>query len=552
MAGRRGFSVWIAAAVLPVLTASGACAQDQTPARPGATDTNTISQVFQDASSEACDAKNGSSPNVDGYDPAYCMKQTTTNGKCAPIGGADTTLAGQAGNNCYYCQPKLAASLNVIVVPMDLANAAYKQGFQCSAVLSDAVCYLACYGTGKFAPPAGTMSGGASTGGGTGQSTQTNGIPPIKNENARSPLVGHLIYDYSDACHPAGVEQYDVCDYPNLPRPAGCVCPTKAAAPTPAPGVKTPAGPTVRKVPDWTDTLTANATTILQNAGRISKAMTDSMDVTKHNNVGITVAAFGYLGAVGKLLGTVARQLNLLAAAKALQAAQATTVVELSNEAAAESGAVASQAEQAVTQLGKTGGTPTGGPTGTVMPAPPVNAAMGGGIGNLGYQTGMVLDTDAMLAGTLPAQGETLNCAILSCARMTQILQQNSSILQAIDKMWAGGGKMNPTQMVAALQKIGIGAQVGTDTTAEMTAVTSQLQAGNPVIAGVYLGGTRAAVAATGQSLETAQVHALVLEGLETQAGVAGVKVYDPMGWVYWQPLATFEEYFTQVFVHPL
>jgi hypothetical protein len=29
------------------------------------------------------------------------------------------------------------------------------------------------------------------------------------------------------------------------------------------------------------------------------------------------------------------------------------------------------------------------------------------------------------------------------------------------------------------------------------------------------------------------------------------LKIYDPMGWIYWQPIKTFEKYFTEEFVFP-
>ncbi len=520
MTERRGFSVWIAAAVLPVLAANGARAQDQTPASPGATDT-TISQVFQDASSKACDAKNGSSPNVDGYDPAFCMKRTTTNGKCADIGGANTTLAGQAGNTCYYCQQDpFPASYTVFLVAMDVSEAAYKQGFSCSAVLSDAACFLACYGTGKFAPPPGTAgtSGGtiASSGAEPGSGSTPSTAAPTQK------LQGYIT-NATDACYPAGPKNYNACDYPNVVKPAGCVC---SPAPQPAkPAVqptKTPATPTVRTVPDWSDTLTADAQTLLQNAGRISKAMTDAMDVTKHNNVGIGVGLMSSFGAVGKMIGVVAQQYKLLAAAKAIAAADQTPILAIASEATAESGTLASQAEEAAAQLGKTGGSPVGKTMGS---------ASGG---TAGYMEGA---TDLAAATTLPAQGSAPVCGVLSCARIAQLLQANVSTLRVVDAIRAGPAGMTAQQIAAGLQKIGINAQMATG----MTNMMNQVRAGTPVIVGVkVVGGS------------DSPLHALVVEGLETQGGVSGLRIYDPLGWTYWQPIKAFQSYFDDVFVHPL
>ena len=47
-------------------------------------------------------------------------------------------------------------------------------------------------------------------------------------------------------------------------------------------------------------------------------------------------------------------------------------------------------------------------------------------------------------------------------------------------------------------------------------------------------------------------MHAIVIEGIETRAGVAGLTIYDPVGWVYWQPIKVFQKYFTQQFVMPI
>jgi hypothetical protein len=181
-----------------------------------------VSGVYQDAASGACDAKNGSSPNVDGYNPAFCRKSimSTTvttrtanrnGGKCDPIGGQDTTLAGQAGNTCYYCQQDVySAGTNVIVVAQDAGDAAYKQGFVCAVAESDP-CYLMCAGPQAFVPPPGVTQMPPADWG-----VKPTGPQPMKFEQG--------ISNAPDPCYPAGPKQYNACDYPNLPRPAGCEC----------------------------------------------------------------------------------------------------------------------------------------------------------------------------------------------------------------------------------------------------------------------------------------------------------------------------------------
>lgn len=236
-AGKR-ICVWLQAGALVLALAAiaasgiGAWAQGQTQAVAQSSgqsvdefaNNSSPATVYQDAYSSNCDEKNGTSLAMDSPDPARCFDRPAANGQCSSIGGEDSTFAGQTGNLCHYCQGTGPLPGNEIVVPNEsggAATAAYQQGYVCSANPGDN-CYLTCYGTKKFTPPAGTTLKA-----GTGEE---GGPPPIKNANARSPLVGHLIMDVPDACHPAGVEQYNVCDYPNLPRPAGCTCPGKAPA----------------------------------------------------------------------------------------------------------------------------------------------------------------------------------------------------------------------------------------------------------------------------------------------------------------------------------
>jgi hypothetical protein len=57
-----------------------------------------------------------------------------------------------------------------------------------------------------------------------------------------------------------------------------------------------------------------------------------------------------------------------------------------------------------------------------------------------------------------------------------------------------------------------------------------------------------------GQSVPGVDIplHAVVVEGLETRAGALGLKIYDPAGDTYWQPLSTFRKFFTGEFVTPI
>ena len=114
---------------------------------------------------------------------------------------------------------------NWIVVPNDgsgAATAAYQQGFQCAGNPGDN-CYLTCYGRGSFKPPPGTTLKATTGTGGTQPKLQGN------------------VSNASDPCYPAGPKNYYVCNYPNLPRPAGCTC-----SKTPAPQAATPPKPPAR------------------------------------------------------------------------------------------------------------------------------------------------------------------------------------------------------------------------------------------------------------------------------------------------------------------
>jgi hypothetical protein len=191
--------------------------------------------VYQDSFSSSCDETNHGSLAEDSPDPAVCFDEPAApNGECSPVGGEDSTPAGQTGNICHYCQNKLPG--NEIVVPNDssgAAAAAYKQGYQCTANPADS-CYLTCYGPGTFTPPPGTTlkagtgkSGTPPPSSGSGSTQQPPSANPIK-----SPLLKGFVSN-TDPCYPAGPKNYYVCDYPNLPRPPGCECSETPGPPQP-------------------------------------------------------------------------------------------------------------------------------------------------------------------------------------------------------------------------------------------------------------------------------------------------------------------------------
>lgn len=543
--------VWLRAGVLALAGAAvaassvGARAQSQLPypnppggappsapasAPPNAPPASSVNGVYQDAASSACDSKGGFSLNVGGFSPALCKAETmettgtgtgsSTTNKCFPEGGVDTFLVGQQGNTCYYCLPvNFPANLNVIVVPMDAGQSAYKQGFTCAVAESDG-CYMTCDGYGPFNPPAGVTLAPPVNFGGTGQTQK------LKLYVTNTP----------DPCYPAGPKNYNACDYPNLARPAGCVCST-TPAPAKASMTLTPTQNLTPSEADFNNRLLADAQTLLQNAGRISKAMTDAMNPATHNNVGINVALMSAFGALGKTMALVAQQYKLAAAANAAAtAAEQAAALEIAGEAAAESATLASEAEQVAGEAAQAGAAPAGGPVGTPGGAP-VNAPMGtaGGTAGAGYMEDALLTAKA----TLPPQGVLPICGVLSCARLAEILQVNAPWLKAFGAVDSGPMGSTPAQMIAGLQKMGITAQLGSGTSSAMTNMMNQVRAGTPVIAGVYLWGSK-----------TPLLHAVVVEGIEEQAGVMGLKIYDPQGWFYWQPIKTFEKFFTEVFVH--
>jgi hypothetical protein len=68
----------------------------------------------------------------------------------------------------------------------------------------------------------------------------------------------------------------------------------------------------------------------------------------------------------------------------------------------------------------------------------------------------------------------------------------------------------------------------------------NELSAGRPAIAMV-----RTETAGT-------NFHFVVVEALETRAGVQGLTIYDPRGAAYWQPLEDWQRFFNGSFIRAL
>ncbi len=474
--------------------------------------------TYNDQSSENCEKQNENNPYT-GMDPLTCygvMAPADSRGQCS-LGGMQVRK--QEGNTCYYCQP-INPPIQGIIIPLDDLAAADAQGFRCGVDQADA-CMAVCEGNGSFNPPPGTVEEGGGPGTPQPPSGEPGPIPP-RNSAPRSPLPGQNSAG-GNPCLPFGSGGYNYCDNPAGTQPAGCVCGTAQPAPS------QPAS--TQPVLNFGNYLLADAQTMLQNAGRVSKAMTDAMDVTKHNNVGIGVAFGAAFGASGKMMGFVAQEYQALAAAGAA-ASQESTILEIASDAASESGTVANQATETASELESTGGTAIG--------AAP-NAA--------GYLEGAVYEP----AASQPAiqQGALPDCTVLSCNRLAQLLGRNIPLERVIENIKPNlkmvvdpktgavsmKGGLTLTEVQTALKSIGVNAQVGTG----MTPMMNQVRAGNPVIAFVYT------TAAT-----DAPLHAVVIEGVETQGGVSGLVIYDPLGSVDWQPIQTFQKYFTNGFVKPL
>jgi hypothetical protein len=503
----------IGAAILTVVAAGWVQAQQST------TPTLKTGITYEDQSSQTCEEQNANNPYT-GMNPLVCygeMAPQDSRGECSLSG---MQIWKHEGETCYYCKA-INPPIVGIIVPMDEVGAAESQGWGCGEDQADA-CMAVCYGGSTYTPPLGAEVKGGGPGLPPTPKPAQGGPPPGYKPQPGPPEPARLAPGGSP-CEPFGPGGYNYCANPAGTQPAGCVCsqkPQPAVKPT-RPGA---ADPNLQAASDFSDKLRADAETILQGAGRISKAMTDAMDVTKHNNVGINVAVGAYFGSVGKLMGTVAQEYKTLAAANAIAAAQKAPIVQIADEAAAESTTLAGQAEQTVAQAGKT---PVGTPGGT-----PLGSGIAPNTGGTGYQTGMVLKG---VAGA-PGQGELPICGVLSCARVAEILKKDVPTLRMLST-GIGPEGLTAAQIAKALQRVGINGQVGTG----MTNMMNQVRAGKPVIAGLYTTGSA-----------DSPLHAVVIEGLETVDKVPGVNIYDPAGWYYWQPIKALQTYFTGDFVSAL
>jgi hypothetical protein len=450
----------------------------QTP--PGDVFSSQGGSTYTDAFSSSCEASNANNPYA-GMDPLKCygvMAPTDSAGKCS-LGGMQVLK--QEGSTCYYCQP-INPPTQGFIIPFDDLAAVDNQGFLCGVDQADPQCAAICTGTGIFKPPPGTTLKSQTPNEGTG----SGGKPPLQGYVSNTP---------------------DTCSAPE---------------------------------PSFTDYLLADAQTQLQNAGKISKAMTDAMDVTKHNDVGVKVAvssastvACGVLfSSAANYVSTVAQQFKTLATAKCIATTEQEAYEQIASTAATESTTAANEATQSASAL----------------------QTAGGAAANLpGY-----LEDATFLSTTELKQSPYLpSCGAIACVRLAQLIKSNASILRLMqalkpnvvmtlskvttngvteDVMTTSGG-LTSTELADGLKAAGINAETGT----EMTPMMNAVRGGKPVIALVYP-----------QACTGAPGHFVVIEEvLGSGTGNAAVKVYDPMGWVYTQPAKTFEKYFAKAYVVP-
>lgn len=311
--------------------------------------------------------------------------------------------------------------------------------------------------------------------------------------------------------------------------------------------------PPLQQVSEFSNRMRAAAESILQSVGRISKAMTDANDVTKHNNVGIGVAFGSMFGAASQMMRLTASQYQALAVAGHATGDEA-AVVQIANVAASESQTFAGQAMETVSELGAAG--------------PEFSQAQYGAAAS-GYTENAVFDP--LYKPLISQNVEIPNCTAHACAKLADLLGRNDGIFkifaqeslwpkitlevtreiqngQVVEKVSLAGG-LNAQEVASALQSIGIQAQVGTG----LPGLLSEVNAGRPLIAGVYTI-QPPPIAAAGQASSAVKIslHALVIEGAEVRGGILGLKIYDPLGSYYWQPISTFAKYFTGEFVKAL
>ncbi|HXR88546.1 MAG TPA: hypothetical protein VN728_16310 [Stellaceae bacterium] len=316
--------------------------------------------------------------------------------------------------------------------------------------------------------------------------------------------------------------------------------------------------PPLQQASEFSNRMRAAAESLLQAAGRISKAMTDANDVTKHNNVGLGVMFGAMLGSVGQGIQYAAKEYQLLAAAGHAVGDEA-AIEQIADVAVSQSQVLTGQAEQAAAQLQAAG------------PAMADAANARAGADTVGhYLEGAVADLTPALA-----QGDLPTCTQMSCFRLSELLGKNYALWEVytkypveivfnitetvgpngqVAKQICVTGGSNVYEVVhLVLQRLGIAAQEGSD----FGVLMNEVRAGKPAIAYVQTvqvpGGIRPALVppAPGTPTVTLPLHALVIEGTEVRNGVTGLRIYDPGGWTYWQPISTFQKYFANIYVVP-
>ncbi len=372
----------------------------------------------------------------------------------------------------------------------------------------------------------GSQTGGTSGGGSNppvqgGVSTGPDGTPGTGTPGTGTPA--------------SGAPGTNLGSGPGTPPATGTQPGSPASSPGPGPGSGSEPPPeSFPPTQDFRNKLLADAQTLLRNAGDISKAMTDRMNAAAHNDVGVQVGLLSLAAAAGQMMGFAAKEFQALAAASRI-VQPANTYLQIADTAASQSATLANQTTQL---LSKAVGTSKAGAVAADVAA---DAA--------GYQEDIVFYPKA--EQPIVQMGDLPTCGVLSCTRLAQFLGLNEKTFEILDKIkpvvqvknvnvpgatTIDGGLTMPA-IAAGLRSVGINAQVESG----IGAMMNQVRAGNPVIAAMNALGA-----------PDSPWHAIVVEGLETRAGVPGLKIYDPVGYVYWQPIQTFGKYFTNIFVKPL
>jgi hypothetical protein len=473
-------------ALVFVLTLSASAQQPSITLKGGVT--------YSDQSSQSCEQQNQGNPYA-GMNPFACKgvsAPTDSRGGCS-LGGWQVIK--KEGNTCYYCSPvTVPQGVQGIIVPMDQISQAGNQGWSCGVNQADA-CTAVCFGNSgssynPSAPPPGRVTSG-------GPPTNPSGPPPGYASGPPGPGANGS-WPGATACAPYGPGGYDYCQNPQGTRlPAGCTC--NYGTPTRQP-----------TLPAYgTSQLLADSQSLLQAAGRISKSMTDAMDVTKHNNVGINVAVQSTFGAVGKMMGLVSSTYRTLATTGAA-AAQDAGALQVAATAVNESNEFANEAAAAANAAGKIGSV-----------ADPTFKASG-------YLT------DAVYKGTALAQAPGSACGVYSCYRLTQILKTGTTANQLFSTLYNDTAGLTVVELQAGLKQLGVNAQVRS-TFANLIA---DVKAGKPVIAAVNTTG-----------IEGATLHGVVVESAQVRGATTYLTIYDPAGWTYEQPAASFTRYMRDLYL---